>query len=170
MLNSSKITIKNFLLIFLVLIIIFSLYYFTNLYSKDKLPSSDKVYSVKEIVDLFKNDSDFLKNNRVRIKAYVVDSTKGTGCSSYMVLSDYEYVDYFKNRYDPKLSVLEQRKSQEMASQAPIIYTGITLDMPKDIFPIESGIYEGYFYDKNLSLKCSGGKNRFIIDKKIQEL
>jgi hypothetical protein len=66
MLNSSKITIKNFLLIFLVLIIIFSLYYFKNLYSKDKLPSSDKVYSVKEIVDLFKNDSDFLKNNRKR--------------------------------------------------------------------------------------------------------
>ena len=84
-------------------------------------------------------------------------------------MTDYEYVEIFRNRYDSKLSVDQQKEAQELAKQAPVIYTGMTLNMPKEIFPTQAGVYEGHFYDSEMK-KCDDGEKRFVIEKKIQEL
>src|SRR3989338_10886125 len=104
--------------------------------------TQNKIYSVKEINDLFQINSENLKNKSVQLKAYVVDGVRGIGCHDYSILTDYEYVEIFRNRYDSKLSVDQQKEAQELAKQAPVIYTGMTLNMPKEIFPTQAGVYE----------------------------
>lgn len=140
----------------------------TNLINQPSV--ENKIYSVKEINDLFQDNSEILKIKPVQLKAYVVDGVRGIGCHDYSILTDYDYVEIFKNRYDSKLTAAQQKEAQELAKQAPVIYTGMTLSMPKEIFPTQAGIYEGHFYDSELQKMCDDGEKRFVIEKKIQEL
>jgi hypothetical protein len=94
---------------------------------------------------------------------------RGTGCHDYTILTDYDYVEIFKNRYDSKLTTTQQKEAQELAKQAPVIYSGMMLSVPKEIFPTQAGVYEGHFYDSEMK-KCDNGEKRFVIEKKIQEL
>lgn len=130
----------------------------------------NKIYSVKEINDLFQTSPESFKNKTVQLKAYRVDNVGGTGCHDYTILTDHDYVEIFKNRYDSKLTAAQQKEAQELAKQAPVIYSGMMLSMPKEIFPTQAGIYEGHFYDSELQKMCDDGEKRFVIEKKIEEL
>lgn len=126
----------------------------------------DKVYSVEEITQILKTNPEFLKNKSIKIKGYIVNGVMGMGCEDYYMLSDYKNVDLYKQKYDKNLSAEEKNKIKEM----PILMTGRTLALPKDFTPTIYAIYEGHFYDKWATKKCKDGYNKFVMDKKIQEI
>ncbi|KKS43264.1 MAG: hypothetical protein UV05_C0032G0003 [candidate division CPR1 bacterium GW2011_GWA2_42_17] len=130
----------------------------------------NKIYSVKMINDLFQISPESLKDKSIQLKAYVVDGARGVGCHDYSILTDYEYVTFFQNRYDSKLSITQQKEAQELAKKAPVIYTGVTLSVPEEIFLVQAEIYKGHFYDLEMKKMCENGEKRFIIETKIQDL
>ncbi len=157
-------------------IILVSKYFWPFLYSTDHFQTNNnknyyqdqnnKIYSVKEVADILKNNPEFLQNKQIKIKAYQVDGTRGIGCDDYLILIDYDNVELYKKRYQQNVSNLEKLK----ALQIPKIKTGESLGMSQEIFPAVYAVYQGHFYDKKLSSKCKNGYKRFVIDKKIKEI
>lgn len=134
-------------------------------------PLANKVYSVKEITDILKANPESLKDKIVQIKGYHIDAVMGMGCEDFMELTDAEYVDLYKSMNAPGLSQSQRDDiAAKVKAEVPILLTGQTLVMPKDIFPTTYGIYQGRFYDTWATKTCQDGNQRFVIEKKIQEL
>jgi len=133
--------------------------------------SNEKIYTVKETVDLLKSNPASLKDKSVQLEAYVVDGVMGMGCEDYQIITDKEYVEAFDNRYNNKLSQEERNKAIEESRQAPVLLTGQTLAMPEGFFPTYHAIYQGHFYDKWATKTCGGdGYKRFVIEGKVKEI
>jgi len=131
----------------------------------------NKIYKVKEIANLLKTNPNSLKDKSVKIEAYVVDSVRGIECEDYQILTDKEYVEAFKKRYDNKFSQDERDKAIEESKQAPVLLTGETLTLPRDFFPTGHAVYQGHFYDNWATKTCGAdGWKRFVIEKKIEEI
>ncbi len=119
-------------------------------YVSNQIPIMDtnnKAYNVKEISELLKTNPASLQGRQIQIEAYIVNSVRGVACSDYQILAG------------------------TPADEAPILFTGQTLTLPKEFYPSYHAIYQGHFYDAWATTTCgSGGFKRFVIDKKIQEL
>lgn len=132
---------------------------------------TDKVYSVKEIVNLLNTNPESLKGKLVQIKAYHVSAVGGLYCHDYMELTDPEYVDLFKSMYASGITQAQADAiAKRVKAEVPILLTGQTLAMPQGIFPTTYGIYQGHFYDTWATKTCEKGNQRFVIENKIQEL
>ena len=133
--------------------------------------NENKIYTVKEVVDLLKTNPTSLEDKSIQLEAFVVDAVKGLGCNDYQIITDKEYVETFKNRYDNKLSQEERNKAIEESKQAPVLLTGQALAMPEGFFPTYHAIYQGHFYDKWATKTCGADSyKRFVIEGKIKEI
>lgn len=133
--------------------------------------NENKVYTVKEAVELLKINPDSLKDKSIQLEAFIVDAVKGTGCKDYQVLTDKEYVETFGNRYNNKLNQEERNKAIEESKLAPVLLTGQTLAMPEGFYPTYHAIYQGHFYDKWATKTCGAdGYKRFVIEGKVKEI
>lgn len=136
-----------------------------------KINNENKIYTVKEAVDLLKTNPTSLKDKTIQLEAYVVDAVMGLGCNDYQILTDKEYVEVFNNRYNSKLSQEERNKAIEESQKVPILLTGQTLTMPEGFYPTYHAIYQGHFYDKWATKTCGAGSyERFVIEKKVKEI
>lgn len=130
----------------------------------------DKIYSVKEITEIFKSDPGFLKNKEIKLEACKADVAKGLGCGDYLVLVDYENVQVYSAQYASGLTEDERNKLWIKVKEMSIILSGESLSMPREIFPTYYAVYEGHFYDKSTKGCGVDGWKRFVIDKKIREI
>jgi len=133
--------------------------------------NENKVYTVKETVNLLKITPTFLKDKSIQLEAFVVDGVMGLGCEDYQILTDKEYVGAFNNRYNNKLSQEERNKAIEDSKLAPVLLTGQTLSMPEGFYPTYHAVYQGHFYDKWATKTCGAdGYKRFVIEGKVKEI
>ncbi len=134
-----------------------------------------KVYSVKEALGILATAPANLKNKQIKIQAVHADSVRGLGCNDYMILMDKEDAERRLYLMDiltrAEMDRAESERIREGIQGLPSIKSGETLSMSySGIYPTEHGIYQGHFFDTELTKKCSDGDARFIIDEKIQEL
>lgn len=139
------------------------------IFSQDH-PQKDKVYSVKEVVELIKSDPASLKGKSIQLEAYVVDAVQGFNCEDFWILADKEYVQAFNDRYNWKLSKEQCQKALEESQRAPVLQTGRSLALSKKYYSTTHAIYRGHFYDKWAAKNCAEGWKRFVIDEKVKEI
>lgn len=134
-----------------------------------------KVYSVKEALSILATSPDNLKNKQIKIQALHADSIRGTGCNDYRILMDKE--DAERSTYLKDIltrAEMDKEGSERIRKEIqglPLIKSGETLIMrDSGVYPTEYGIYQGHFYDSDLSQKCPQGETKFVIDKKLKEI
>ena len=133
--------------------------------------ADEKVYSVKETVEMLQHSPDVLKDRKVKVQGYYVDGTKGIGCHDFMILVDKENAQLYKSLYDPDLTPDEFEHRRQQVARMPTLHTGQTLVMPEGFFPTQHGIYVGHFYDPWATKTCEpDGWKRFVIEMKAQEI
>lgn len=129
--------------------------------------TEERVYSVREIVQILKSRPEEVRGKTIKIKGYIVDTATGRGEGDFLVLTDREFTGiYQKDLWHEGLSRSERRKLKTM----PIIRTGPALNMPQSVFPTVYGIYRGHFYDDTATADFRNGAERFIVEEKIVEL
>ncbi len=133
----------------------------------------ERVYTVKEALNILSITPNIFENQKTSIEAIHADSIDGIGCNDYMILMDKEDADRRQQLIDFLTKAEMDREGSERITKElqslPMIKTGETLIAIPGLFPTQSGVYQGHFYDKELSSKCPEGEKRFVIDKKIQE-
>lgn len=139
------------------------------------ITDAPKVYSVKEVLSILATAPDNLKNKQIKIQAVHADSVRGLGCNDYLILMDKEDAERRAHLMDILTRAEMDRAGSERIREGiqglPLIKSGETLPMSySGIYPTEYGIYQGHFFDTEITKKCSDGNTRFIIDEKIQEL
>ncbi|MGE5197317.1 MAG: hypothetical protein ACM3IL_02310 [Deltaproteobacteria bacterium] len=132
----------------------------------EKEMESQKPYGVAEALKILNTSPERFKGKDIFLKAYVVDGVMGLGCDDYYVLTDAEYAENYAKRYNQG-GLTEYEK--EIIKNTPILFSGPTLSMPKEIFPTRYAIYRGHFFDSNLT-PCQNGARRFVIIGKDKEL
>lgn len=126
---------------------------------------SNKIYTVKEAADLLLKNPESLKNVSILLKAYNVDGVMGTGCDDYVVKTDKENAENYKNMHNNKLSQEQREEYKNIA----VLLTGETLTLPPDSSVY--AVYQGHFFDKWATGSCGkDGYRRFVIEKKIEEI
>lgn len=125
----------------------------------------EKIYSIAEVEDIFKNKPEILRGKDILLKCVAVDLVAGIGCNDYFVLQDPGDADLFKRRYEKDLTFEEEVGIKKM----PRILSAPTLGMPGNmVVPMKSAVYRGHFFDVNLS-PCADGWKRFVILDKEKE-
>ncbi len=129
---------------------------------KQEAESRD-AYSVEEVLNILSLAPERLKGKDIFLQAAVVDGVMGFGCNDYLMLTDPEFVDLYKRKYDRDLTVAEKEEIKNI----PIVISGPSLSMPKGIASMEGeSIYRGHFFDSSMK-SCKEGWKRFVItDKK----
>lgn len=129
---------------------------------KQEVESKD-AYSVEEALEILRTAPQRFKGKDIFLKAAVVDGVEGFGCNDYLMLTDPKYVDLYGKKYNPDLTSGEK----EAIKNIPILITGPSLSMPKEIASMKGeGIYRGHFFDNSMK-SCEEGWKRFVItDKK----
>lgn len=120
---------------------------------------SKNAYSVKEVVKILNLSPERFKGKDIFLRAEVVDGVMGFGCNDYLMLTDPEFVDLYKRKYDRDLTDEER----EAIKNIPIILFGPSLSMPKGIASMAvEGVYRGHFFDNSMK-SCKDGWKRFVI-------
>lgn len=127
-----------------------------------QIEESKDVYSVKEVLNILSSSPERFKGKDVFLRATVVDGVRGLGCNDYLMLTDPEFVNLYKRKYDRDLTAEEK----EAIKNIPIILSGPSLSMPKGIASMEGeGVYRGHFFDNSMK-SCKEGWKRFVITVK----
>ena len=50
--------------------------------------NENKIYAVKEVVDILESNPTFLKDKSIQLEAFAVDAVGGMGCNDYQVITD----------------------------------------------------------------------------------
>lgn len=134
----------------------------------------NKIYSVKEVLDLLSINTDYFKGQKIQLKAYKTNGVAGLGCNDYFILMDKEDADHYRQLFDEYMSKDTSETQRPAIStqiqNIPSLKTGETLGMNQNIFPTVYAVYGGHFNDASLSKNCLDGNKRFVIDRKIEEL
>ena len=135
------------------------------------ISNENKIYTVQEVVDILKSNRTVLKDKSIQLEAFVVDAVEGLGCQDYQIITDKEYVQTFKNRYDNKLSQEERFNAILQSKLAPVLQTGEALTVPEGFFPTYHAIYQGHFYDPKMTKNCDADAfKKFVIERKVKEI
>ncbi len=134
----------------------------------------EKVYTVKEVLGTISANQNDYVSKKISIRAVNAGLTKGVGCADYMILMDEEDAARIQQLNDllkkAQMDKEETEKIYEELLSLPHIKTGEILTAIPGVFPTESGIYQGHFYDEKLINECEDGEARFVIDRKVKEL
>ncbi len=125
--------------------------------------SSSSVYTVQEIKNMPASKFKQLKGKEILLKGYIVDAVRGLGCTDYVILTDYKYVN----------SYLKAIKEGSFLGRfaVPVLLAKIEVDYENNKFyPTTYAIYKGHFFDSRWTKKCPNLSKAFFIDGKVKEL
>ena len=148
----------------------------SNYPANQALLKEEKVYSVKEAIQILQDNPTQFKNKNIKIQAYHINSTKGIGCKDYMIIMDKDDVNIYESissrliTESQTLSEQEKKNLQDKLQNLPHLITGPQLEM-HNILPTKYAIYVGHFYDTWSTKSCgTDGWKRFVIEKKEKEI